>query len=375
MEGADGLAGPRSTPRVAFVSFSWGELNFRLTAALADHCEVLLITSEEQATAHRHLHDPRVRLLVQRLPRLRSAFGQLRAHWRAVQAIKKFAPDVIHMQHGHLWFNAMLRFLGAYPLVLTIHDPRFHLGDKSSARTPQWVYDRGFKRADLIIVQASQMIAPVVEEVGIDRERLRVVPLVQLGDQNLAVDVAEEEATVLWFGRIWAYKGLDLLIQAQPEVNRRVPEARFIIAGRGEDFAPYREAMADPDRFEVHNEFVTNELRAELFRRSTVVALPYREATQSGVVVNAFAYGKPVVATAVGGIQEQVDHDETGLLIPPNDLEALTDALVELLTDHDKRKRLGEAGQLKLESEWTAEHIAVKTVAVYREAMLNSRRR
>lgn len=356
--------------RVAFVSYSWGEICMRLTAALAETNDVLLITSEKQAAPHRQLLDPRVETCIQTLPRLRHVFGQLRAQWRAVQAIRRFKPDVVHLQHGHMWFNPLLWFLRKYPLVLTIHDPRHHLGDKSSQRTPQWLLDRGFRRADLIVVQASQMVRPMVEEVGIAERSIRLVPLVELGDRNLATDVVEDDdPTVLWFGRIWAYKGLHDLIRAQPKINELVPDARFIIAGQGEDFSPYRQAMADPERFEIHNDFVSNELRAELFRRCSLVVLPYLEATQSAVVINAYAYGKPVVATAVGGLRDQVDHQRTGLLVPPADFDALADAVVELLLDDDRRRRYGKAGLDKLETEWSAPRIAEQTLEVYRQAI------
>ncbi len=353
--------------RVAFVSYSWGELCMRLTAALAEEHDVLLVTSEKQAAPHRHLLDPRVETCIQKLPRLRQVVGQLRAQWRAVQAIHRFEPDVVHLQHGHIWFNLILWFLRKYPLVLTIHDPRHHLGDKSSMTTPQWVLDRGFRKADLIIVQASQMVQPMVQEVGIPEEKVHVVPLIELGDQQLAPDVDEDAApSVLWFGRIWPYKGLDYLIEAQPLVNEQIPDARFIIAGQGEDFDRYRRAMIDPDRFEVHNDFVSNQVRAELFRRCSLVVLPYLEATQSAVVINAYAYKKPVVATAVGGLLDQVDHGKTGLLVPPKDTRALADAIVQLLGNSAQRRQFGHAGLEKLQQEWSAQRIGEQTVEVYR---------
>ncbi len=81
------------------------------------------------------------------------------------------------------------------------------------------------------------------------------------------------------------------------------------VAGKDHpDWDEYRQAMADPDRFEVHNHFISEAELAALFSRAAVVVLPYREATQSAVVVLAYTFGKPVVATNVGGLADQVDH-------------------------------------------------------------------
>ena len=64
--------------------------------------------------------------------------------YKIIQQIKKFEPDVIHLQQGHLWFNFALPLLRRYPLALTIHDPKPHLGDKGGKKTPQVVMNYGF---------------------------------------------------------------------------------------------------------------------------------------------------------------------------------------------------------------------------------------
>lgn len=356
--------------RIAVVSYSWGEICARLTAALADQGnEVLLITSAQQYERFRYLGDPRVDVIAPEMPRLRNPLRNLQRQWQALREIRRFGPDVIHLQHGHLWFNLTLLLLGRYPLVLTVHDPRHHLGDRSSQTVPQPVLDAGFRRADRIIVHAEPMIKPMVEEIGIARERIRVVPLIQLGDEHLSPDATEIEGTVLWFGRIWAYKGLDQFIRCQPEVSRRVPSARFVIAGEGEDMSHYYELMADPAAFTVHNQYVSEEMRARLFRESSVIALPYLEATQSGVVMNAASYAKPVIATSVGGLVEQIEDGVTGRLIAPNDTAALTDAIVALLQDRTLRESLGRAAHEKLCREHDGHSIATATMRVYTDLL------
>ena len=75
--------------------------------------------------------------------------------------------------------------------------------------------------------------------------------------------------------KAWSY-----LIRAEPRIAAQVPNAKIIIAGRGEDFTRYRQMMVHPDKFIVYNEYVSHERATELFRRASVVVLPYIDATQ-----------------------------------------------------------------------------------------------
>src|SRR2546430_16940197 len=85
--------------------------------------------------------------------------------------------------------------------------------------------------------------------------------------------------------------------------------------------------MVHPDRFIVHNEYISEERTAEYFRRASVVVLPYIEASQSGVIPLAYSPGKPVVATKMGGLPERVERGRTGPLVEPRDTAALTESL------------------------------------------------
>jgi glycosyltransferase involved in cell wall biosynthesis len=231
--------------------------------------------------------------------------------------------------------------------------------------------DFGFRRADQVIVHGSQLQDVVQEATGISRDRIHVIPHIAVGldaAQQTAPTVNEDD-TILFFGRIWEYKGLEYLIRAQPHISKRFPDVRVVIGGRGEDFARYRQLMVDPNKFVVHNRWISDEERAQLFAAASVVVLPYVEATQSGVVPLAYAHGKPVVATRTGGLPDCVDHEQTGLLVPPRDEVALAEAVTRLLADPDLRRRLGEAGRQKLAEEFSPDVIAARTAEVYQLAI------
>jgi starch synthase len=357
--------------KVALLSFHFGEYSVRLANGLAKDAKVLLLLPNRKADPHRSKLDQAVNFQPFNQPRLRQPFGQVAMIYRILQQIRRFDPDVIHLQNGHLWFNLALPFLKRYPLVITIHDPKPHTGDKESGKIPQLmaIWDFGHHRADQLIVHGEQLKQVVVGELGIVSEIVHVVPMIALGNDLADSQIQEDDHQILFFGRIWEYKGLEYLIRAEPLITAQVPDARIVIAGRGEDFARYQRLMVHPECFSIYNEYVPNDKRDELFRRASVVALPYIDASQSAVIPIAYMFSKPVVATTVGGLPELVEHGLTGYLVPPRDERALADALVRLLCDKGLRQQLGANGKRKVEAELSPDAVARQTLAVYRRAI------
>jgi len=360
--------------RVAFVSFYFGEYCVRLASGIAQDpsTRILLLLPKNQAEPYLHLLNPSVDIHFFDPARIRYPISHLQMLAQLCKQIKAFRPDVVHLQHGHLTFNLLvLPVLGDYPLVLTVHDASIHLGDAQSKRIPQWVHDRACKRAQATIVHARQVKESLVQRLGILSGSVHVVPHVQIGQDTRSVtDEPEDgEPLVLFFGRIWEYKGLEYLIRAEPLITSKVPRARIVIAGIGEDFSRYSRMMQHPGRFIVHNEYISDEKRAELFRQASLVVLPYLEASQSGVIPLAYSFGKPVVATAVGGLPEMVDHGRTGYLVPPRDAKALAEAIVLLLQDKQQRMSFGINGIRKVNGECSPEVVGEKTRTAYRQTL------
>ena len=359
---------PSTRLKVAFVTYQWPEYCLRLVGALTEQADICMLGPRPWRD-HLHRLEQQIRFEPFDKPRFRQPWQQIQAISRIVRTIKTFNPDVIHLQHGHLWFNLALPLLRQYPLVITIHDPRYHVGDRESQKTPQQIIDFGFRRATRIIAHTPQMAQMVIDDLRLPAEKIDVIPHIQLGDDTVQPDVPEEGNWILFFGRIWEYKGLEYLIKAEPYITAQIPRAKIVIGGRGEDFDRYRAMMVHPEQFIVHNEHVSDEKRAELLRRSSVVVLPYIEATQSGVIPVAYTFGKPVVTTNVGGLPDQVDDGRTGLLVPPKDEKALASAILRLLQDTPLRQQMGANGKRKLETEWSAEAIAGQTLPAYYHAI------
>ncbi len=355
--------------KVAFLSFDFAEFCIPLANDLTRGADILCLLPDELAAPYVSKLQKTVNFQPFRKPRLRQPLQQIRMIYTLLRHIRHFDPDLIHLQQGHLWFNFALPLLQHYPLVLTIHDPRPHIGDKGAQKTPQVITNFGFRHADQVIVHGRQLRQVVVDHLDIPDEIIHVIPLTVLGDDMDQNRVQEEDNLILFFGRIWEYKGLEYLIRAEPLITAQVPEAKIVIAGQGEDFAPYRRMMVNPDNFIVYNDYITHDQCAELFRRASIVALPYIDASQSGVIPVAYTFGKPVVATTVGALPDIVDHGRTGYLVPPRDERALADAIVRLLRDKKLRRQLGANGKRKSTTECSPEVVAQQTLAVYRRAI------
>ena len=265
--------------RIALISYDFGEYCVRHANALLDYGEVMLILARGLAEPYEDLIDKRVVYRPFAKPRLRQPARQARTIRQILAEVSAFDPDVVHLQLGHLWFNLALPLLKRFPLVLTIHDPRHHLGDRGAHRTPQAVLDFGYRRADQVIVHGHSLKEIVNRELNIDADRIHVIPHIALGLDSVPSPSPRAEPpsappNILFFGRIWPYKGLDYLIRAQPKISAAFPEARIVIAGRGEDFDRYHKLMGDPSRFIVHNRWLSDVERADLFASSRLVVMP-----------------------------------------------------------------------------------------------------
>lgn len=346
-----------------------GEYTVRLASGLAREADTFLWLSNEDTAPHLSELSADVDHRAFAKPQLRHPFRQMAMLFRLVREVREFRPDVVHIQQGHLWLNLAIPLLRRYPLVITIHDAHHHPGDRESQKTPQWVFHYGFRRALKLIVHSTALKEEIRSSLGVRDERVSVVPMVAHGTDKIPDLTFEEDHTVLFFGRIWEYKGLEYLIRAEPLVSAEFPDAKFIIGGRGEDFDHYRRMMVNPDRFEVHNEYVSYEDRDKLFQRASIVVLPYIEASQSGVVPVAYSFAKPVVVTKVGGLPEAVIDGVTGLLVAPRDEVGLAQAIIRLLRDRESRRQMGEAGLKMLAEYFSPKAIATQTLSVYQDAI------
>jgi glycosyltransferase involved in cell wall biosynthesis len=167
---------------------------------------------------------------------------------------------------------------------------------------------------------------------------------------------------VLYAGKLSIGKGTPILLDALDRIAAAVPGIRFALAGKGDLVIPAR-----PD-LRVLGVLPQAELFA-LYRAADVIVVPsVWPEPLSRVLLEVMRIGRPVVATAVGGTPEAVEHGVTGLLVPRQDAEALAKAVVELLLDPDRRARMGQAAAERARTAFDEERLVTALLEVYREA-------
>jgi glycosyltransferase involved in cell wall biosynthesis len=154
------------------------------------------------------------------------------------------------------------------------------------------------------------------------------------------------DGPLLFFGRLARSKGVDVLIDALTRLRQHDVYRPCVIAGRGPMEASLRQTITSRG-LEDQIHFVgwrSSSSLAELLSQSSMAVLPSREESFGNAMAESMAAGIPVISTRAGSIPEIVDHEQTGLLVPQNDAEALAQEIHHLLEAPDKAERLGTAG-------------------------------
>ena len=285
--------------------------------------------------------------------------------WRTIRSISdEFNPDVIHITSAQEWNPALgyfIRHTLHKPLIYTIHDVVHHEGTPFYFKMTESAF-RGMPDGLVVLTEEGKQL---MAQKGFPAEKILVTPHGVYDFFTKYRKGLPEQKEILFFGRIEPYKGVDVLLDAARPLLDENPDWTLQIAGGG-DITQYREKLAHP-QIKLDNRFLSDEEVAGFMEQAAIAALPYLSASQSGVIPTAYAFEKAVVATAVGGIPDMVKDHETGLLVPPNDPQALRDALLDLMQNPELRRKLGTAGQKFAETELSWESIAEKHVDFYRE--------
>ena len=305
-------------------------------------------------------------------PEVSKVDGQLKltagAKWRfAAQALREAAywrPDLIVCVHRGLapigWLAGKL---GRRPYWVIVH------GIEAWHPLPH-LMRASLRQADLVVTTSAFSHQQVMTLHQLSPEHMTRLPcvldsrLLKLGsaENSLRGRLPEGRRLILTVARLAAseqYKGHDIVLRALPRVLARVPDTTYLIVGDGDD-RPRLEAMARQLDVEAHVVFTGDVTEAELaacYRASEVFVLPAR--TQLGdhpqgegfgiVFLEAMAFGKPVIGPNYGAPVEIIRHGEHGLLVDPEDPEAVARALIQLLVAPDAARSMGRAA-----SQWVA---------------------
>jgi glycosyltransferase involved in cell wall biosynthesis len=266
---------------------------------------------------------------------------------RAARRLAAFAPDALLMHWWHPFFapayGSLARLLRRRRpetrVLFLCHNVLSHEGNRLDRLLARYALGA----ADACLLHSESDAAFLAELRPGLRRAVHPHPRYEVFRRDLPsraeardrLGVGEGERMALFFGYVRAYKGLDLALEALARVDD--PSLRLWVVGEFyEERAPYEARIRElgiAERVTLVDRYVANEEVPVFFQAADLVVQPYRSATQSGIAQIAAAFARPVLATRVGGLPEQIEDGRTGLLVPPADPAALAAALARFFAE------------------------------------------
>ena len=316
-------------------------------------------------------------------PSLVKKVASYRKSWRNIvdHCIKeKF--DIVHVQWYIFspldWkYHRLLRRKGI-KVVTTIHD----LLPFNKKFYDFYFHKKIYSHSHKVISQARMNEKELVEKYGVSKEKIVYIPhghYMEFADsasreESLAyLKLPHNRPVILFFGQIKKVKGVGVLITAMKDVVKNHPDALCLIAGKvwHDDFSEYQKLIDEfglQENIRADIRFIADEEIKYYFNAADIVALPYLQIYQSGVVLLAYAYEKPVVATTEGEFLTVVKNGETGLLVPANNAVKFAEALDWYLNHPDKAHRFACEGKKDISERLSWDTIAKSLKETYANA-------
>src|SRR6266404_1614936 len=255
---------------------------------------------------------------------------------RALKEVKAFSPDVIMFQWWQPFFGPVVGTLARWfrasgvRCIIECHNIVPHerspldglLTRFALSAADQLITHSAIDREDLLALLPGKEVS--------------VSPLPSLNEFSAPAKGSRSGRTILFFGKVRKYKGLDVLLAAMPKVLSQI-NCQLLIVGEFYDSVERYRQLIDELELEQHididDRYLPNEEVVGVFDRADVLVLPYLSATQSAVAQIALRNGLPVIASRTGGLSEVVIENVNGLLFPPGDSNALADQIISYFTN------------------------------------------
>ena len=245
-----------------------------------------------------------------------------------LQAIRETGSTTIYFESVHLWNCVIMALLGrGYTFVSTLHDVVPHDGSKSVLLCQKLQC----RLSDYVVIKSERFLDDARRLYGLSGDKIRVFGVWRdYPDYRFTPG----DGSFLFFGRLKRYKGLANMLR----IARACPNQRFKVVGQpDEECGPVLEEMSTLPNVQVDARCVSDEQMEDYFRSSSWVLLPYESASQSGVVIDAYKYGKPVIGYDVGALPDQIKEGVTGYLVPADCLSECV-ACIEYVSRLSRRQ-------------------------------------
>jgi glycosyltransferase involved in cell wall biosynthesis len=305
--------------------------------------------------------------------------ADLMAAYRIARLIARGRYNVVHMHtsHAHM-LGCLACAFNRKPLCIVSRRVDFPINRKPfglPALKYRWRVDHYIAISEAVKrVLVSGGVAP--DRISIVHSGVRPKPDPETrGEIRGSLGIPDNAPLVGNVGALVDHKGQRYLIEAAPLVLRENPRVRFVIIGDGELRQPL-ESLAS--RLGVKDAIIFTGFQPDVARYvcgfDLFVAPSHMEGLNTSII-DAMMLQRPVVGTTAGGIPELICHGETGLLVPARDPRALAAAILELLKDPERARRLARGGYERVTREFTADRMCEGTIAVYEKLLSTSRHR
>jgi len=229
---------------------------------------------------------------------------------------------IVHFTTAHISNLFLSFFLKCFKVkqIFTIHDLVPHPGGKSMLIN---LYNKV-----VINFLSDEIISFSKKEIKKQEKKEKFIYFPLSGFHQYINKPKNGERTILFFGRIEPYKGINNLIDLIRNVEKKGIDYKFIIAGKGN--IENLEELKKFKSLEIINRFIDDDELSELFEKATFTILPYDSATQSGVTILSYAYATPVIAYDVGSLGEYIDNEKNGYLVNYQDNDKIIDILTKV---------------------------------------------
>jgi D-inositol-3-phosphate glycosyltransferase len=378
---------------------------YGLATALASHGVGVEIIGSDEVDCREYHEAPRLKFLnlggeQRRTDGLATKlFRIIRYYARLIRYTAGTKRRVFHMLWNYKleYFDRTLlmlyyRLLGK-KIVFTAHNVNAGERDSNDSLLNRLTLRIQYRLADHIFVHTAQMKRELVSGFDVQDSAVTVIPYginnnvpctnLSVADAKRRLGIKDGQRTILFFGNIGPYKGLDHLVTAFQSIVERNPDYRLIIAGKPRSgsekyVSDVREATrrdVDCGRIIQRIEHIPDQDIEVYFKAADVLVLPYTHIFQSGVLFLGYSFGLPVIATDVGSLREDIVEGETGFLCRPSDPEALA-VSIELYFSSDLSKNLSDS-RPKIQEYANGKHswdvVGELTRSVYAELLCRDR--
>lgn len=251
-------------------------------------------------------------------------------------------------------------------------------------RLSRWFEATAILRSDLITCSTKAHAELIAREVGIDLQKIRIIPLGVCLPELREERREDQNPVVLFVGRLEKRKGIHILIQAIPHVLKEISNVNFLIIGRdsyiskedvaffGEKEHSYKEQLLRmlPESCKNNVQFLGYISAEELdryYRLCDLFVAPSLYESFGFIYIEAMSYARPVIGCGVGGVPEVIQDGINGILVPPADVEMLAGTILNLLKDRELARRLGSSARQYVERYFTRDIMVKNTINAYLE--------